>query len=211
MILDIHPLTLTGRVVRLEPLSLSHAPDLLQVARDESIWRYMLYGAVTSEEAMRAYVQDLLTRQAQGTDLPFAVIHLASGRAVGSTRFMDIRPSHRGLEIGGTWYGLAYQRTAVNTECKYLLLRHAFEVYGCIRVQLKTDLRNERSQRAIERLGAIREGVLRNHVITPDGTIRHSVMYSIVDSEWPAVKDRLEVLLRGLGDWEVGCKSPLIP
>lgn len=200
MILDIHPLTLTGRVVRLEPLSLAHAPDLLLAAQDENIWRYMLYGPVTTEAAMRAYVQDLLDRQAQGRDLPFAVIYQESGRAIGSTRFMDIRPPHRGLEIGGTWYGVAYQRTAVNTECKYLLLRHAFEVYGCIRVQLKTDLRNERSQRAIERLGAVKEGVLRNHIITPDGTIRHSVMYSLVDSEWPAVKAHLESLLPGWAD-----------
>jgi RimJ/RimL family protein N-acetyltransferase len=109
---------------------------------------------------------------------------------------MDIRPADRGLEIGGTWYGAAYQRTAVNTECKYLLLKHAFEALGCIRVQLKTDSRNERSQRAIERLGAVKEGVLRNHMLLADGHIRHSVMYSILDSEWPAVKARLEEKLQ---------------
>jgi RimJ/RimL family protein N-acetyltransferase len=152
----------------------------------------MVYGAVGGEAPMRAWVRELLSRQALGTDLPFAVVHLESGRAIGSTRYLDIQRQHRGLEIGGTWYGLAYQRTAVNTECKYLLLKHAFEGLGCIRVQLKTDLRNERSQRAIERIGAVREGVLRNHMLLPDGHFRHSVFYSIIASEWPAVKARLE-------------------
>ena len=108
---------------------------------------------------------------------------------------MDVRTAHRGLEIGGTWYGSEYRRTVVNTESKYLLLIHAFECMKCIRVQFKTDLRNERSQRAIERIGAIREGVLRNHMILPDGTIRHSVYYSILDTEWRAVKKRLETML----------------
>jgi RimJ/RimL family protein N-acetyltransferase len=140
-------------------------------------------------------VQDILSRQAQGTDLPFAVIHLQAGCAIGATRYMEIRPKDLALEIGGTWYAPAYQRTAVNTECKYLLLRHAFEEWGCVRVQFKTDLLNERSQRAIERLGAVREGVLRHHMITPEGRLRDSVYYSILDSEWPAVKARLEAFL----------------
>jgi RimJ/RimL family protein N-acetyltransferase len=195
--MDITPVTLTGRVVRLEPLSEAHVPDLTAVGLDPSIWRQMLYGSVDSEAKMLAFVQQRLKEQAEGTDLPFAVIHLASGRAIGCTRFMDIQPRHRGVEIGGTWYGVAHQRTAVNTESKYLLLRHAFETWGCIRVQLKTDLRNERSQRAIERIGAVREGVLRNQMIRPDGTIRDSVYYSIIDSEWPAVKARLEAMLEG--------------
>ncbi|MFM8320705.1 MAG: GNAT family N-acetyltransferase, partial [Chloroflexota bacterium] len=118
-----------------------------------------------------------------------------TGLALGCTRYLDIRPAHRGVEIGGTWYGAAYQRTGVNTEAKYLLLQHAFETWGCVRVQLKTDLRNQRSQRAIERLGAVREGVIRNHMVLPDGSLRHSVIYSILDSEWPAVKLRLEALM----------------
>jgi RimJ/RimL family protein N-acetyltransferase len=109
---------------------------------------------------------------------------------------MDIQPQHRGLEIGGTWYAREHQRTGVNTECKYLLLRHAFEVLDCIRVQLKTDSRNEPSQRAIERIGAAREGVLRNHMLMPDGHFRHSVYYSIIDSEWPQVKARLEAMMQ---------------
>ena len=197
--MDIHPVTLTGRVVRLEPLSEAHVPDLAIAAQDESIWRYMPYGAVSNEAEMRAWVQEVLSRQGRGTDLPFAVMQLTSGRAIGCTRYMDIRRDDRGLEIGGTWYGVAYQRTAVNTECKLLILRHAFETLGCIRVQLKTDLRNERSQRAIERIGAVREGILRNHMIMPDGYFRSSVYYSLLDSEWPVVKAMLEEKLADSG------------
>jgi RimJ/RimL family protein N-acetyltransferase len=193
--MNIQPTILQGKVVRLEPLSLAHIPDLARHANDESIWRYMRYGVIRTEAQMRQWVEERLSEQAAGTDLPFAVIHLAAGEAVGCTRYMEIRRQDRGLEIGGTWYGLAYQRTAVNTECKYLLLRHAFETLGCVRVQLKTDLRNERSQRAIERIGAVKEGVLRNHMILPDGVLRHSVYYSIIDSEWPAIKARLEGML----------------
>jgi RimJ/RimL family protein N-acetyltransferase len=190
--MNVQPVTLLGKVVRLEPLSEAHVPDLAAVGLDESIWRHMLYGNIDSQEKMRAFVQDLLARQARGTDLPFAVVHLASEHAIGCTRYLYIRPEHRGLEIGGTWYGVAYQRTAVNTECKYLLLRHAFETLGCIRVQLKTDTRNVRSQRAIEHIGAVKEGVFRNHMIKLDGTVRDSVYYSIIDTEWPAVKADLE-------------------
>jgi RimJ/RimL family protein N-acetyltransferase len=191
----IAPITLHGRVVRLEPLSQAHVPDLTVAGADESIWRYMLYGNVTTEGQMSTWVQDLLERQAQGTDLPFAVIHQESGRAIGATRYLDIRPPHRALEIGGTWYALAYQRTAVNTESKYLLLSHAFETLGCQRVQFKTDARNERSQRAIERIGAVKEGVLRCHMLTPEGFWRDSVFYSILAPEWPGVKKHLEALL----------------
>jgi len=194
-LLDLHPKLLTGQIVRLEPLSLEHVPGLTAAGRDEIIWHYMVYGVVKTEEQMRAWVQHLLEAQAAGTDLPFAVIHLPTGQIAGSTRYMEIRPADRGLEIGGTWYGVAYQRTAVNTECKYLLLKHAFETLGCIRVQLKTDLRNVSSQHAIERLGAVKEGVLRNHMVLPDGTMRHSVYYSIINTEWPAIKARLEAML----------------
>jgi N-acetyltransferase len=190
--MDIQPVVLQGNWVRLEPLSEAHIPELSVAGRDEAIWEFMRYGLITTEVGMRAWVRELLDAQAQGTDLPFAVIHLASGAAIGSTRYMEIRRPHRALEIGGTWYALRFQRTAVNTECKYLLLRHAFEALGCLRVQFKTDLRNERSQRAIERIGAVKEGVLRNHMVLLDETIRHSVYYSIIDSEWPAVKASLE-------------------
>jgi len=193
---EIIPVKLTGCVVRLEPLSEKHVPDLTVAAHDERIWRYMLYDYPDNEEKMLAWVRDILARQAACTDLAFAVIHLASGRAIGATRYLEIRPEHRSLEVGGTWYATEFQHTAVNTECKYLLLKHAFEVLGCIRVQFKTDARNQRSLRAIERLGAVREGVLRNHYILPDGTVRDSVFFSIVDKEWPGVKARLEGFLR---------------
>ena len=191
----IEPITLTGRVVRLEPLTEAHVPDLAAVGQDDSLWLYIPYPLVHSEADMRAWVRDLLSRQAQGTDLPFAVVHQATGRAVGASRYLDIQRANRGLEIGGTWYGRAFQRTAVNTESKYLLLSHAFDGLGYIRVQLKTDLRNERSQRAIERIGAVREGVLRHSMIMPDGHRRNSVYYSILSEEWPGVKARLESLL----------------
>jgi N-acetyltransferase len=191
----VEPVVLTGKYVRLEPLSEAHISGLTVAGGDPSIWRYMLYGEVTSEEKMADWVRDILSRKAAGTDQPFAVIQLASGKVAGATRYLEIRPAHRGLEIGGTWYGKEFQRTPINTETKYLLLRQAFEVLGCIRVQLKTDLRNERSQKAIERIGAVREGVLRNHMVLEGGIVRHSVFYSILDSEWPVVKARLEDLL----------------
>jgi RimJ/RimL family protein N-acetyltransferase len=185
---DPQPITLTGGVVRLDPLSEAHVPDLARAGDDPEIWRYMLYGPVVDEEKMRLWVEDLLQRQAKGGDLPFAVIHQESGKAIGATRYLDIRREHRGLEIGGTWYAPAFQRTAVNTESKYLLLQHAFEVLGAARVQFKTDQRNERSQRAIERIGARKEGILRNHMVLEDGYLRHSVYYSIIAAEWPEVK-----------------------
>ena len=155
----------------------------------------MRYGAVESQADLLRWVKHLLALQQRGTDLPFAVISLESGKAIGATRYLNIDREDRNLEIGGTWYGAAYQRTAVNTESKYLLLDHAFEHLECIRVQLKTDLRNLRSQHAIERLGAVREGVLRDHVILEDGYVRSSVYYSILLHEWPTVKAHLEALL----------------
>jgi RimJ/RimL family protein N-acetyltransferase len=191
----IAPVTLAGRTVRLEPLSEAHVPGLAAVGIEEDIWQYMPYGPMLGEPDIRSWVTTILRTAAAGTDVPFAVIHLASGRVAGATRYMDIRPAHRGLEIGGTWYGADFRRTQVNTECKYLLLQHAFESLGCIRVQLKTDMRNERSQRAIERIGAVKEGILRSHMILPDGTFRDSVYYSILDSEWPRLKQHLELLL----------------
>jgi RimJ/RimL family protein N-acetyltransferase len=189
------PIHLHGAHVRLEPLAESHIPGLVRIGLDEEIWRHMPYGEIRTPDHMVQWVRSLLALAEAGSDVPFVVFHGPSGQIAGATRYMDIRLAHRGLEIGGTWYGARYRRTAVNTECKYLLLRHAFEVMTCIRVQFKTDLRNERSQRAIERIGAVREGALRNHMILPDGTIRHSVYYSILDVEWPAVKKRLETLL----------------
>ena len=186
------PVTLTGKYVRLEPMSEAHVPGLTVAgAGNTDIWKHMLYGDIYTEADMLSWVCDILSRP----DLPFVVIHLESGRLAGATRYLNIAPEHRGLEIGGTWYGAEFQRTAVNTECKYLLMRYAFEKLGCIRVQLKTDRRNDRSRRAIERLGAKHEGVLRNHMILPNGIYRDSVFYSILDTEWPDVKKKLEEIL----------------
>ena len=181
-------ITLEGNVVRLEPLSETHAGELAIAGRDSSIWTYMLYGLPITDESMLAWIKELLTRRDLGTDLPFAVVHLGNGKAIGATRYLDMRSDHKGLEIGGTWYAPEFQRTSVNTECKYMLLKYAFENLGCIRVQFKTDLRNKRSQIAIERLGAVKEGILRNHMITPEGVIRDSVYYSVLDSEWNNIK-----------------------
>ncbi|HEX2992036.1 MAG TPA: GNAT family protein [Anaerolineales bacterium] len=193
--MEVKPIVLTGTHVRLEPMTEEHIPALAEIGVGQPFWHFMLYGDMNSEEDMRSWVRDILARAEKGTDLPFVAIQLASGRLAGATRYLNIMPKDRGLEIGGTWYGSDFQRTPVNTECKYLLLRHAFETLECIRVQLKTDSRNERSQRAIERIGAVKEGVLRNHMILPDGYIRHSVFYSILDTEWPGVKSRLEEML----------------
>jgi N-acetyltransferase len=191
------PVILQGTIVRLEPLTETHVPALAQIGCDDRIWQWMRYGLIRTEADMRGWVWTLLAAQAAGTDLPFAVIHQPSGRVAGATRYMEMRPRDRALEIGGTWYGLEFQRTAVNTECKYLLLQYAFETLDAIRVQFKADLRNERSWHAIERLGAKREGILRNHMILPDGTLRDSVYYSILDREWLVVRQRLQNMLVG--------------
>jgi N-acetyltransferase len=189
--MDVKPVVLTGKHVRLEPMTEAHIQGLAEIGVGQSFWDFMLYGNMNSEEDMRGWVMDILSRGEKGTDLPFAVTHLASGRVAGATRYLNIMPRDRGLEIGGTWYGIDFQRTAVNTECKYLLLSHAFETLGAIRVQLKTDLRNQRSQKAMERIGARKEGILRNHMILPDGRYRDSVFYSILDSEWGEIKSNL--------------------
>ena len=194
--MEVKPVVLTGPHVRLEPMTEAHIPALAEIGAGQPFWDFMLYGDINTVDEMRNWVLDILSRAKRGTDLPFVAIHLESGRVAGATRYLNVVPQDRGLEIGGTWYGPEFQRTVVNTECKYLLLRHAFETLGCIRVQLKTDLRNERSQKAIERIGAVKEGVLRNHMILPDGRIRHSVFYSILDSEWPDVKKKLERLMQ---------------
>jgi RimJ/RimL family protein N-acetyltransferase len=187
------PIELEGRVARLEPLAPNHIDGLALIGIDDEIWRHMPYGNIKDKNGIARWVHDILALAERGTDIPFAAIHIPSGRVAGVTRYMDIREAHLGLEIGGTWYGAEFRGTAMNTDCKYLLLRHAFEKMGCIRVQLKTDLRNVRSQRAMERLGATREGVLRSHMVLPNGYRRDSVYYSILDSEWPAIKRALEV------------------
>ena len=195
--LEVKPVVLEGSHVHLEPMTEAHIPALAEIGVGQSFWDFMVYGKMETEDDMRGWVRDILARAEKGTDLPFVVIHLESGRVAGATRYLNIMPNDRGLEVGGTWYGLDFQRTVVNTECKYLLLTHAFKTLGCIRVQIKTDSLNARSQKAIERIGGVKEGVLRNHMVLPNGRIRHSVYYSILDTEWPDVKKRLEEILAG--------------
>ena len=190
--MDPQPIVLAGRHIRLEPLGPQHAVDLYAAGREASIWRYLPLPAPGSRGDMEAWIAGRAARQSPPECIHFAVIALAEQRAIGSTAYLDIDREHRTLEIGWTWYGVDYQRTAVNTECKYLLLRYAFDDLNARRVCLKTDSRNERSQRAIERIGGVREGVLRNHRIAWDGADRHSVYFSIIDSEWPGVRTALE-------------------
>lgn len=189
------PVVIAGKHVRLEPLTASHSAGLARVGVDAEIWRWMPYGERNTESSVGDWVAEILERAKAGTDMPFVVISAAKDQPIGATRYMEIRPEHDALEIGGTWYGASYRRTVVNTECKYLLLQHAFEVMQCCRVQFKTDLRNLASQRAIERIGAKREGILRNHMLLPGGIHRHSVYFSILAEEWFPVKRRLENLL----------------
>jgi RimJ/RimL family protein N-acetyltransferase len=193
---DPKPITLEGQHVRLEPLTPQHAEDLYAAGQDPAIWPYLARGEFTSLDDVREWIRQALAVQESGTQIPFATVLRESERAIGSTRYLDIRRADRGLEIEWTWIAPQHQRSAVNTECKYLLLRHAFEDLEAVRVQLKTDRRNERSQRAIERLGAVREGVLRKHMAVRDGFIRDTVYYSILDSEWPEVRRHLEDFLR---------------
>jgi N-acetyltransferase len=195
--LQVTPITLEGLYVRLEPLTERHAADLFAAAHDPTMWDYLGYGPFASRADFDAYLQKALAPTRAGDEVAFATIHVGSGKAIGSTRYMAIQPANYGLEIGHTWLDSDHWRTPVNTECKYLLLRHAFESLGAIRVQLKTDLRNVRSQNAIARLGAVREGLLRKHMIVKNGYHRDTVMYSITIDEWPAVKAGLETKLSG--------------
>ena len=195
MLMLVHPVTLEGRYVRLEPLSLSHQAELCEVAFDEEIWRYTT-SVIERPEDLREYIETALRWQSEGTALPFATIDKGSGRAVGSTRYAAIDSANRRLEIGWTWIARDFQRTYVNTEAKYLMLGHAFENLRCLRVEFKTDSLNEKSSRALLRIGAKEEGTFRNHMIMPGGRLRHSVYYSIIDSEWPEVKSALEEKLQ---------------
>ena len=189
--MTVEPFILRGNSIRLEPLSLDHLDGLCEVGLDPEIWRWAPL-PITNCEEMRTYVETALRWQAEGTALPFATVLNETRQIVGSTRFANIDREHRHLEIGWTWIGKRWQRTAVNTEAKYLMLRHAFETLGCIRVEFKTDSLNQQSRHAILRLGAQEEGTFRNHMITGDGRYRHSVFFSVTESEWPEVKRRLE-------------------
>ena len=184
------PITLEGHGIRLEPLTASHATSLAEAAADGELWK-LWYTAVPEPDKVPRYIEDALAGQSAGTMLPWAVRDLASGDVVGSTRYHDIVPPIDRVEIGYTWYGARWQRSHVNSACKLLLLAHAFETLRCAVVGLRTDNFNFRSQRAIEALGAKRDGVLRHHQARRDGTVRDSVMYSILAAEWPDVKRHL--------------------
>jgi N-acetyltransferase len=187
------PLTLEGAVVRLEPVHREHSALFWEAAKDslDDIFRWIPYAMKTPEDFDR-FVAKTLEEQQRGESVPFATVERSSGQVIGSTRFMNIDRVNRRVEIGSTWIAPAWQRTVVNTEAKYLMLRHAFDVWGCARVELKTDALNQKSRDAILRLGAKEEGTLRKHVLTWTGRIRDSVYFSILDTEWPEVKTKLE-------------------
>jgi RimJ/RimL family protein N-acetyltransferase len=195
--LKIAPVTLTGRFVRLEPLSEAHFDALAKYAYEPGIFRWYPVQANTPD-ALRAYIRSALDAQQAGTALPFATVRLndEGGEVVGSTRFMNISAADGRVEIGSTWIGLPHQRSVVNSEAKLLMLRHAFETLGALRVELKTHEKNEKSRNAMERIGAQYEGMHRNHSLMHDGTMRNTVWYSIIDTEWPAVKARLDAKIR---------------
>ena len=185
------PVTLEGRIVRLEPLSLAHLGRLAEVAFDPSIWRWTI-ARPTDMAGLRAWLETALAAADTGAELPFATVDVATGRPIGSTRFLSIVQEHRRLEIGWTWVAPAWQRRGANQEAKYLQLRHAFEDLGANRVEFKTDSRNERANPALASIGATFEGTFRNHMVMPDGPLRHSNYYAVVIEDWPDVKARLE-------------------
>ena len=192
--MEIRPVELIGESVKIQPMEAHHVKELFEAGNFPEIWAYMSM-QVRSIDDMESLVSNALQSRELGSEFPFVIIDRASGKIVGSTRFLNISLPNRNLEIGWTWLTPSVWRTRINTECKYLLLKHCFETLGAIRVQLKTDSRNLRSQQAIQRIGGIKEGVLRNHMIMHDGYIRDSVYFSIIDSEWAMVKDNLESIL----------------
>jgi len=199
--IDLQPLTLEGNAVRLIPIRREHWEPLWEVARDssEDIFRWIPYPMRTAEDFQR-WTDKALGEQARGESLVFVTVERSSGRAIGSTRFMNIDPANRHVEIGSTWIAPPWQRTAINTEAKYLMLRHAFEPWGCVRVSLKSDALNQKSRNAILRIGAKEEGTWRKHLITWTGRIRDTVYFSVLDTEWPEVKAGLEARLQNGGD-----------
>ena len=190
----IAPTTLTGKFVELVPLEVAHVPALKEAAADGELWK-LWFTTVASPETAQAYVDTALAERTAGRSLPFAVRRLQDGRIVGCTRYMNIESAHRRLEIGSTWYASSAQRTAINTECKLLLLQHAFEARDAIAVEFCTNFFNVRSRAAIERLGAKLDGILRNHRLMADGTLRDTCVYSIIADEWPRVKRNLQYMM----------------
>ena len=190
----VEPVVLQGQWVRLEPLALDHVAGLTDVGLEAEIWRWMPIAVQTPGE-MRTLVENALSDAADGSQVPLATIERASNRPVGSTRYLNIDGTNRRLEIGWTWISPRWQRSAINTEAKLLMMRHAFDTLGALRVEFKTDSLNERSRNALLGIGAIEEGTLRNHMITQGGRRRHSVYYSVIEEEWPRVRQQLEARL----------------
>ena len=187
----LEPVVLEGHRVRLEPLTLDHVPGLAAVALDPAIWQWTL-ARPTSEAELRAWAEAALAGRDAGTEFAFVTIDVATGRPIGSSRYMNIVLEHRRLEIGWTWVAPAWQRTGANREAKLLMLGHAFDDLGCRRVEFKTDSLNEPSRTALLGIGATFEGIFRNHMVMPGGRMRHSAYYSVIDEEWPAVRAGLE-------------------
>jgi RimJ/RimL family protein N-acetyltransferase len=188
--MDVQPVILEGNLVRLDPMTIEHIPALCAVGQEPFLWK-LIPTKVTDEDSMSTYVRSALRDQEKGISLPFVTVERESGTIVGSTRFGNIDVNNRRAEIGWTWIAPNWQRTAVNTEAKLLMMTHAFETWGCVRVELKTDVLNERSRNAILRIGAKQEGIFRKHVICDDGRFRDTVYFSIINIEWPTVKAEL--------------------
>lgn len=193
--MELAPINLSGDVVRLEPLAEDHAPGLWPHSNHDAVWRWMPFRPTTEEE-LAGFIRGAIALREQNAALAFAICLTKTGEPVGATGFWNIDHGHKRVEIGATWVGPEHQRSAVNTEAKYLLLRHAFETLGCSRVEFKTDSRNDKSRKALARIGASEEGCLRRHMILPDGDYRDSIYFSVIEPEWPRVKERVEGLLR---------------
>ena len=189
------PITLRGSTATLVPLSITHVEELITAARDGELWK-LWYTFVPSPETMKDEVAKRLDLQDKGSTLPFAVVENATGKVVGMTTYMNIDAANRRVEIGSTWYAKRVQRTGLNTECKFMLLSHAFETLKCIAVEFRTSFFNHQSRRAIERLGAKLDGILRNHLIMPEGARRDTCVYSIIENEWPSVRTHLRFQLQ---------------
>jgi len=195
MLAPVEPVVLEGTRVRMEPLDLArHFEGLCAVGVDPDLWRWT-QAIVRSRDDLRRYLDEAARELAEGRSLPFATVDKASGRVAGCTRFSNIEVRNRRVEIGWTWVGREFQRSHVNTEAKYLMMTHAFEVLGCVRVELKTNVLNERSRNAMKRIGCVEEGVLRKHAVNDDGVWRDTIFYGVLDDEWPAVKARLERMM----------------
>ena len=191
---------LEGKIVRLEPLARRHEKGLFEAARDERVWRWMPYDAGGSRQRFHAWLEDALAASSAGTEAAFATVDAGTGEPVGSTRYLSLRPEHRGLEIGWTWLAPAHWQTGANVEAKLMMLEHAFERLGCLRVEFKTDSRNERSRAALAALPAQFEGIFRKHMLVRGGQRRDSAYYSIIDDEWPEVRGnfmrRIDAILK---------------